>query len=141
MSEPSKSPVERAVLDASIVVDWLAPGQGRSTPLRRSYERGSLRVVAPSLLHLELLNVTARRWRWRPDELEQLALRLDAAGFQIVDPRVFDVARWASRGITAYDACYVALAEAQGVPLFTRDREIVSLAPGIARLPETESDE
>ena len=39
-------------------------------------------------------------------------------------------------GCTAYECEYVALAEALGVPLVTRDREVLAAFPGLAVSPE-----
>jgi predicted nucleic acid-binding protein len=43
------------------------------------------------------------------------------------------IASWTARGLTAYDATYVALAEERGIGLVTNDRQILALAEGIAR--------
>ncbi len=59
--------MREAVLDASVVVKCFVPGQGGSAEareLRDEYQAGRLSVVVPSLLFLEILNVSARRWRW-----------------------------------------------------------------------------
>jgi predicted nucleic acid-binding protein len=42
------------------------------------------------------------------------------------------VARWTGRGLTAYDAAYVAVAEAEAVRLVTDDDLIVNVAPEIS---------
>lgn len=70
-------------------------------------------MTAPPTLLLEVLNVAGRKW--------------------LVGPDLPAVARWVGRGLSAYDAAYVAVAEAAGVELVTADRRIVEVAPGIAR--------
>ena len=42
------------------------------------------------------------------------------------------VADWTSRGLTAYDAAYVAAAEAAAAPLVTDDELVASVAAGVA---------
>lgn len=39
---------------------------------------------------------------------------------------------WTARGLTAYDAAYVALAEAEAVRLVTDDDRILAVAPAVA---------
>ncbi len=124
------------VLDASVVLKWFhSEGEGNveaARRLRSRFEEGELRVLAPPLLWLELLNVAARRWRWSRERLEHLAGALPELGFVIVDPELPGIARWASRGLTAYDAAYVALAEQAGVELITDDEQIIDQAPKLA---------
>lgn len=125
------------VLDASVVLKWFAPaGEPGSAParaLRREYAAGRLRVLAPSLLSLEILNVADRRWRWDEPALLELAGALEDLGFDLVDPAPELVAVWAARGLTAYDAAYVAVAEERRVPLVSDDRTILEVAGSVAQ--------
>ncbi len=66
------------------------------------------------------------------DALVSLAGALEDVGFELIEPSLEGVARWIAQGLTAYDAAYVAVAEARA-ELVTDDDRIVSLAPGIAR--------
>lgn len=92
------------------------------------FRAGELSVIGPPLLFIEVLNVAARRWRWQPDVLTQLAASLDSLSFSIQQPSLREVAKWTGRGLTAYDASYVALAEARGSPVITADAEILAVA-------------
>jgi predicted nucleic acid-binding protein len=128
--------VTDAVLDASVVMKWFrAEGERHVEParsLRAAFEAGTLIVFAPPLLRLEIVNVAGRRWRWDEKALVELAASLDELGFNFVDPALEHVARWTVRGLTAYDAAYVALAEAEDIPLVTDDELIISTSGGIA---------
>lgn len=99
----------------------------------RLFERGEA-LHAPHLIDLEVLQVLRRyaaageissqRAREALDDLAAFRLRRwahDALALRIWDLR---------QNLTAYDAAYVALAEALGAPLLTRDRRLAS-APGI----------
>jgi predicted nucleic acid-binding protein len=128
--------VTEVVLDASVVLKWFhSEGEGNveaARGLRAKFEAGELRVLAPPLLWLELLNVAARRWSWAQARLEELAAELPNLGFGLLEPELSGVARWAAQGLTAYDAAYVAVAEQAGAKLITDDEEIVRTAPDIA---------
>jgi predicted nucleic acid-binding protein len=131
--------MRECVLDASVVLEWFssappASGVGPQS-LRSEFEGGELQVLAPSLIHLEIVNVAGRRWEWGPDALQELAEALEDLSFDLVEPELSAVARWVAAGLTAYDAAYVAVAEAAAVPLFTSDQSILGLAPGVAQPP------
>ena len=76
--------------------------------LRRACLAGTLSADSAQLAHADLLK-----------------LRVELFGYEPVAERI-----WALRGaVTAYDACYVALAEALDAPLVTIDLRL-SRAPG-----------
>lgn len=128
--------MSEVVLDASVVLKWFAAeqrGSSEARELRDDYEAGRLFVVAPALLLLELLNVAGRRWRWSDDAIHELATALSDLAFEIGEAGVPSVAFWVVRGLTAYDAAYVALAEERGLPLVTDEDRILELAPGVSR--------
>lgn len=124
--------MREAVLDASVVLKWFHREEEvhaeAAGVLRGDFEAGELRVIAPPLLWLEIINVAARRWRWDSSQLEALAASLSELGFELVEPEPETIARWAGRGLTAYDAAYVAVAEETGVPVITDDSQICQLA-------------
>lgn len=137
--------MNEAVLDASVVLKWFhSEAESHIEPareLRAWFEAGELRVIVPPLLWLELLNVAARGWRWPQARLEQLAATLPNLGFHLLEPDLSGVARWAARGLTAYDAAYVSVAEQAGIRLITDDGQIVRSAPNVATpLADLDSD-
>jgi predicted nucleic acid-binding protein len=130
--------VREAVLDASVVLEWFTGAAGTKAGVRRlraKFEAGDLIVLAPPLLNLEVLNVAGRRWGWSGGALLTLARTLDDLAFDLVEPRLDGVARWVAKGLTAYDAAYVSLAEAARVPLFSQDDAVLRVATGVARRP------
>ena len=124
------------VLDASVVLKWFAPrkerGSKQARAIRASYEEGQLRVVVPPLLSLELLNVAGRRWGWDEGQLQALTTAIEELGFEFALPEWVRVASWVARGLTAYDAAYVATAERHRLQLITDDAKITAIAPDIA---------
>lgn len=64
----------------------------------------------------------------------ELTKALRDFGFEEREPLLTDVATWTTRGLTAYDAVYIALAEEQNAPLLTDDELILEIA-GDGALP------
>lgn len=125
------------MLDASVLGRWVfEPNDAAAGALRAEFEAGELTVAVPALAFLELLNVAGRQLRWAADELTELADRIQRSGFDVLEPDLARVAPWVARGLTAYDASYVALAEQLDMPLATADRLILELAPRLAVPPE-----
>jgi predicted nucleic acid-binding protein len=124
------------VLDASVVMKWFrTEGERHLEParsLRAVFETGELIVFAPPLLRLEIVNVAGRRWRFSEAALLELAEALDDLGFELLEPELARVAYWTARGLTAYDAAYVAVAEAHATRLITDDDLIVATAGDVA---------
>jgi predicted nucleic acid-binding protein len=128
--------LREAVLDASVVLKWFGPehrGSREARAIRDDYEAGRLTVVVPALLFLELLNIAGRRWGWEDESLLELATALDDLLFEVAEPELQRIASWVARGLTAYDAAYVALAEERGQLLVTDDQTIVAIAGDIAQ--------
>lgn len=125
------------VVDASIALRWLEPatdaGAEGAQVLLQEYESGRLSLIVPSLLFVELLNVAGRQWRWAEAALTELATRLEGMFTEVIDPGLGRIALWTARGLTAYDATYVALAEERDIRLITDDRQILAIAEGIAQ--------
>lgn len=104
-----------------------------SAAIRTAFEAGRIGVAVPRLLFLELLNVAGRQWHWNEERLSYLVDQLEAARFDVAEPALERVALWTARGLSAYDATYVALAEERTIPLVTYDRQILAIARGIAQ--------
>lgn len=120
-----------------MVLKWFAPGAEpgarEAGRLRSDYEDGRLAVVVPFLIFLEILNVAGRRWAWEEEELAELAAALDDLGFDIREPELSSVAAWVARGLTAYDAAYVALADQSAIELVSDDAEVLTVGAEVTR--------
>lgn len=127
--------IER-ILDASILVKWFKREDEEHVEAARAlverYEQGKLAICAPPLLFVEMLNIAARRWSWEARRLTTLAEQMDAYAFRIQQPSLVAIARWTARGLTAYDASYVALAEERRSVVLTADSQILALAGALA---------
>ena len=122
------------VVDASVVVDWVAPGAGIDAPsvtLLGRLAAEDAELVAPRLLVEEVSNALLtgiRRGRWTGveadaahDVLRRLPIRLvdDARDLE----RAWDLAR-RSDNHPIDDMLYVALAERRQLQLITADRAL-----------------
>lgn len=124
------------VVDASVIVDALLGGELGRAITSEMWRRGEKH--APVTIDAEVLHAVRRRWL-RGDIPDTEARRVLAV-FQTtritrhpVQPLVDRM--WALRhNITAYDAGYVALAEALNMPLLTRDHRLSQSAGHTARI-------
>jgi predicted nucleic acid-binding protein len=125
-----------AVLDASVVIKWFRSTGEAHVEAARSYRSelraGNLRVYVPPLLFLEIVNIAGRRWQWQRLELVELAYTLADLGFEVREPPLAGIAEWTARGLTAYDASYAALAEAESAKLVTADERLLAIAKDVA---------
>lgn len=118
------------VVDASIIVEATV-GQGSA----RLRARAALRqpLAAPELLDLEVASALRRAVHQRRLDLHEAdaAIRglIALPGLQRFAHVPLLARIWELRdNITAYDASYIALAEALGIPLVTADRRLARAA-------------
>ena len=120
------------VADASALIDVLLGRQGAEAIAARLFDSG-LTLHVPRLLDVEVTHVIRRhaaagrigteRGGELLADLGDLALQRHAHDWLL--PRVWEL----RHNFTAYDAVYVALAEALDAPLVTRDARLAA-APG-----------
>ncbi len=112
--------MNRVVVDASAVVDALAI-DGRPLP--------NAQLAAPTLLDYEVINTIRRQERLGATGADAAIATFAALAVTRHDPAPLIPQIWAMRAnLSAYDASYVALAQALGVPLLTRDNRLARAA-------------
>lgn len=119
------------VVDASVLANVVGDDEAAGQLARRRLAAAPA-VWAPDLVDVETVSVLRRRWlagdltderfRGAVDDLLALPITRFPVGPLVV--RAFEL----RANITAYDACYVALAEALDCPLVTADRRL-AIAP------------
>ena len=120
------------VVDASVLAPAVADAGSEGRRFRDRL-RGQT-VVGPDLLRVEVASVLRRhvaRGSLTPRQADAavddlLALPIVVYPTAPLLPRVWEL----RSNVTAYDGCYVALAEAVGCPLITADRRLAN-APGL----------
>lgn len=122
------------VVDASVVANALAD-DGEDGALARAALRSSGGLAAPDLVDVETASVLRKRWlRGHLDDarLETAVGHLEQLDLERVPTlRLVRRALALRRNISAYDGCYVALAEALGCRLITGDVRLASAAGGV----------
>ena len=125
------------VVDASAALEVLLRTPAASAVEARLFDRRET-LHAPHLLDVEVAqvlrrfsangNIEAARGRAALADLVDLPVRRYPHDFLL--PRVWEL----RNNLTAYDAVYVALAEALDAPLLTRDRRLAAAAGRHARV-------
>lgn len=119
------------VVDASGVIELLLPSDAADIVAARLFDSGDS-LAAPCLIDLETAQVLRRYarageidGRHGRDALADLAdMPIRRYPHDMLLTRIWDL----RHNLTAYDAAYVALAEALDAPLVTRDRRLAGAA-------------
>ena len=120
------------VVDASVVVDLIAPDVGPDSPARALFARWAsegTELLAPGLLWPETANALLtgiRRGRWSGADADAAAVLLDRLPVRRVaedHARAFELARRYDNW-PVYDMLYVAAAERAGTELVTADTRL-----------------
>ncbi len=124
------------VIDCSVSATWVLPGElsARSERLLGDVLDRKVHLVVPTLWHYETVNVlrsaVLRKRLSEPAAKKALHL-LSEIPVEVVDPErqgrpaILEAAL--RHRLSAYDACYLALADARGVGLVTADSDLVAL--------------
>jgi predicted nucleic acid-binding protein len=124
------------VVDASVVVDLVAPDVGTDAPARALFGKWAAegtQPAAPGLLWLETANALltgVRRGRWSGADADAACARLERIPLRRSDSapdeaRAFELAR-RYENWPIYDMLYVALAERIGTELITADQRLAA---------------
>jgi predicted nucleic acid-binding protein len=119
------------VVDASVVVKWfvLEEYSDEARLLRRAYVEGLVDLAAPSLLLYEVLNALKYSAAFGEDELKKVARVLEDYQFTLyplqgeMAQKTVEIAM--RKGVTIYDASYVALAYMLDTMLYTADEKLI----------------
>jgi len=126
------------VADASVILKWQLDDEDcipQATALRDDfYARGAVSVIAPHLLVYEVVNgiaTAARQKRIAPDKAIEALSNLMALGVELKEVEPLRVLEASLRyNLSAYDAAYFALAEAENCDLWTGDRSFYQAVRG-----------
>ena len=128
---------DSAVLDASAFVRAFDGHEAATEWIRRGFV-GDVELIAPELILPETASALLRYVRSglaevaeMVDALADLRSAVAFVSLALLYPTAFELAL--ERGLSAYDACYVALAESAGAVLVTADRRLAA-ATGRAEL-------
>jgi predicted nucleic acid-binding protein len=120
------------VLDASVVLAWLLPDEKSDVADRIIGRVADDRVVAPSLLLLEVGNalLQAQRRGWIAAALRQELIEAFTTLPIMLEPVSADPVRRAGeiagdQALSLYDACYLELALTRNCPLATFDNGLI----------------
>ena len=123
---------------------WRSPGTnlrlGRPPPGFPNCASEGRRLLVPSVFWLEVMNVLGRRYRADAPKLLEALVELEAVGLETVEldrPMLLLALDAVVRhGLTAYDAAYLAVADAADARLLTGDTDLATAA-GRRALPMT----
>jgi predicted nucleic acid-binding protein len=125
------------VVDASVILDLLLQGEDGATLAARLLDPRQV-LAAPQLLDVEVAQ-TLRRYVRTDDmtpargwaALQDLAdLPIERYAHTLLLPRIWDY----RDNLTAYDAAYLALADALDCPVWTRDARFAQAPPAVGRV-------
>lgn len=119
------------VVDASVAVKWFVEEEytREALMLRDSYRDGLIDLIAPSLLPYEVLKALKYSGAFGEDELKEIAKILESLQITLYDLKgdysATTVMVAMRKGLTIYDASYVALGIDKQVTLYTADEKLL----------------
>lgn len=128
---------KEVVVDASVVVNWFVEEKysREANLLRDAYADGLIDVAAPSLLPYEVLNALKYSGAFGEEELKEVAVALEDFQITLFDLKgelaVKSIELAMRRGLTIYDASYIALAQILNAELYTADEKLIRKTQGM----------
>jgi len=127
----------KIVVDASVVVKWFVEEgySGEALTIRNSFIEGLIDIAVPSILYFEVLNALKYSGAFGEDELKRIARILEDYQFTAYQlegayaEKTVEVAM--RKGMTIYDASYVALALIEEADLYTADEKLLTKTRGL----------
>lgn len=124
------------VADASVIVKWFVEEENsdKALMLRDKYIEGEIRIAAPELMPLEVLNALYYKRLFSRDEMREISEALEAYSFTLYPLRgeyaekTVEVAF--ENDVTVYDASYIALAVVKNTHVYTADEKLVKRLKG-----------
>jgi predicted nucleic acid-binding protein len=124
------------IADASVILAAFFPdeNQAQAQALLRDHVAGHMRLAAPDLLLYEVTNavlIAVRRGRIADEDAEAILSAFEGLGIELCPVawrEMLPLARRFDR--SAYDAAYLALAEARDEPLVTADLRLYNAVRG-----------
>ncbi len=128
---------KEVVVDASVVVKWFVEEEysREANLLRDAYANGLIDVAAPTLLPYEVLNALKYSGAFGEEELKEVAVALEDFQITLFDLKgelaVKSIELAMRRGLTIYDASYIALAQILNAELYTADEKLIRKTQGM----------
>ena len=127
----------KIVVDATVVVKWFAEERysGEALTIRDSFIEGLIDIAVPSILYFEVLNALKYSGAFGEDELKRIARILEDYQFTAYElegayaEKTVEVAM--RKGMTIYDASYMALALIEEADLYTADEKLLMKTRGL----------
>jgi predicted nucleic acid-binding protein len=139
-------PLLMYVVDASVVVKWFSQldedNLETALSLRDAYAQGNCLLIAPDLMLYEVVNALRHNPQLKEEDTQSAFESLVKMDLAVSSPREPDLRRVISysyeRGLSIYDAVYLALADEYYCPLITADQKFyqkVDDLPQVIHLP------
>lgn len=123
------------VLDASVILKWFREEKDsdRALSYRDGHIKGTERIICPILLHYELLNALITKRDLTMLDIVDILKELQRLQIVLVVPDQIEADHSAAliameRGLSFYDASYIALAQKAKVDFITADKQLVERA-------------
>jgi len=120
------------VVDASVIIKWVLgdesePDQEKALNLLDAWVNGTVELSAPTLWQYEVGNFLGRELHQDASEKMKLLLNLDIKSVDLTSAMFDRCFVWMrQKGITFYDASYLAVAAETGADLVTADKKFTN---------------